>query len=102
MFLLCDLGLKLSGDGDRGARAPADWGALLPILTDLTYFDKSSVSAIVAVQGARGLGNLSDLGPATALTGSQFLHLYSEGLDPTIFFLIFLNVYLFLRDRDRA
>ena len=90
----------MSGDGDRGARAPADWRALLPILTGLTYFDKSSVSAIVAVQGARGLGNLSDLGPATALTGPQFLHLYSEGLDPTIFFLIFLNVYLFLRERE--
>lgn len=42
-----------------------------------------SVSSIVAVQGTRGLGNLCDLGPATALTGPQFLHLYSEGLDPT-------------------
>ena len=27
---------------------------------------------------------LCDLGPAPALTGPQFLHLYSEGLDPAV------------------
>lgn len=36
---------------------------------------------------------LHDLGPATALTGPQYLHWYSEGLDPGV-----LKCLLFISD----